>query len=409
MLIMTKDEYIDNVQHQGKTIAQWEKDFNGMFDKNQLLAMIRGGTDLQKILVLGLDENDSSTQSNSMKDWVVSFTMPNSIGHGWMIFSGKTKDDAANACREWHKTHNDDVTINQVIDPKDNSIFQQTCIESNKIDEAYLKQPEDVVTVKDLIVLLNAHAKQDDKLMFRCNKKTVSLFDVRSKNGIAVVDLVPSNLNMLENEDQIKESKITGEYCNVDDLRLAAKDAYPENKDEWMTDDIVGIVNGNVVDFKEVQHFKPDYPSEGTFFLLDGTKASKDAYEKQIEFMINEKEKQMTSEGRNWRTGGYGGTGRSYSSLGSKAPKGAEIGWYKVEELDPKAIGKMPGWRCGPSNFPFKDLFFPNRKYKIGTMVMRNKYVKAGPLSGEIYIAIPKLKPSEKRNSHKIFLHGYTP
>jgi hypothetical protein len=49
----------------------------------------------------------------------------------------------------------------------------------------------------------------------------------------------------------------------------------------------------------------------------------------------------------------------------------------------------MPGWRCGPSNFPFNDLFFPNRKYKVGTMVMRNKYVKAGGLSGEVYISVP--------------------
>ena len=107
----------------------------------------------------------------------------------------------------------------------------------------------------------------------------------------------------------------------------------------------------------------------------------------------------MTTEGRDWRNGGYGGTGKSYSRLGSNAPHGAEIGWYSVGDLDPKAKGKMPGWRCGPSNFPFKDLFFPNRKYKVGTMVMRNKYVKAGPLSGEIYIAIPSYFEIIKTNN----------
>ena len=46
---------------------------------------------------------------------------------------------------------------------------------------------------------------------------------------------------MLENEDEIKESKIAGDYCNVDDLKFAAKDAYPNNKDAWQTDDIVGV------------------------------------------------------------------------------------------------------------------------------------------------------------------------
>lgn len=49
----------------------------------------------------------------------------------------------------------------------------------------------------------------------------------------------------------------------------------------------------------------------------------------------------------------------------------------------------MPGWRCGPSNFPFEDLLYPNRKYKVGTFIMRNKYVKAGEMSGEINIALP--------------------
>ena len=104
---------------------------------------------------------------------------------------------------------------------------------------------------------------------------------------------------------------------------------------------------------------------------------------------MKENEMKKTNEGRGWYGGGYGGTGRSWKSLGGRGPRGAEIGWYAVADLDPKAKGKMPGWRCGPSNFPFKDTFFPNRKYKIGTMVMRNKYVNAGPFSGEMYIAIP--------------------
>ena len=107
--------------------------------------------------------------------------------------------------------------------------------------------------------------------------------------------------------------------------------------------------------------------------------------------MLSEKDNDMkqTNEGRSWYGGGYGGTGRSYKSLGSRAPRGAEIGWYSVEQLDPKAAGKMPGWRCGPSNFPFEDLLYPERKYVKGAMVMRNKYLKAGSMSGEKYIAIP--------------------
>lgn len=117
------------------------------------------------------------------------------------------------------------------------------------------------------------------------------------------------------------------------------------------------------------------------------------------EFMF-ENDDEIT-EGRNWRTGGYGGSGRSYSSFNGSAPRGAAIGWYAVADLDPKAKGKMPGWRCGPSNFPFTDLLYPERKYKVGTMVMRNKYIKAGEMSGEKYIAIPSYFDAIKNNDEE--------
>ena len=104
------------------------------------------------------------------------------------------------------------------------------------------------------------------------------------------------------------------------------------------------------------------------------------------------------SEGRGWYGGGYGGTGKTWKGLGNDGPRGAQIGWYAVEQLDPKAKGKMPGWRCGPSNFPFTDLLYPERKYVRGAMVMRNKYIKAGSMSGEKYIAIASYFDALKNN-----------
>lgn len=317
------------------------------------------------------------------------------------------------------------------------------------------RQPEDVVTVGDFIELLRTRADLDDKLMLRVAKKTAMLFDVNSRAGTTVVDIVPAldakrldedEKTMLDVEDLTKEmqskanapidlvivnadgnpyyvtkvvpkktsvilsTRAAGVNENVDvnedielhadhtledfmtaaDLRKLGQSSYKNNSDAWLLDNIAGIVNGKVVDFSKVKYVRPEgYPSNGTFFLMDSSDASLAAYEKEKETMLSEKDSREVSEGRGWQRGGYGGTGRSYKSLGSKAPRGAEIGWYAVEQLDPKAAGKMPGWRCGPSNFPFKDLFFPNRKYKVGTMVMRNKYVNAGELSGEIYIAVP--------------------
>lgn len=101
----------------------------------------------------------------------------------------------------------------------------------------------------------------------------------------------------------------------------------------------------------------------------------------------------------NWRNGGYGGYGRTYRSYGEiGAPRGKAISWFDVAELDPKARGKMKEWRVGPSNFPFNDLLYPNRKYKIGTTVLRSKFLKAGDESGVKYIAVPSYLDAIKNN-----------
>lgn len=63
--------------------------------------------------------------------------------------------------------------------------------EEAALDES-ARNPEDVVTVEDFIELLRARTNLDDKLMFRAYKKEALLFDVNSKAGITIVDIVPS-------------------------------------------------------------------------------------------------------------------------------------------------------------------------------------------------------------------------
>lgn len=55
------DDSIDSMMHQGKSLAQWAEDFKGEFTIDQLEKMARGGADLQKILMLGLDEAEKLT------------------------------------------------------------------------------------------------------------------------------------------------------------------------------------------------------------------------------------------------------------------------------------------------------------------------------------------------------------
>ena len=329
--------------------------------------------------------------------------------------------------------------------------------EEAALDEAV--EPEDVVTVGDFIELLRRRTNLDDKIVIRCNKKEKVLFDVESKAGTAIVDILDAKARMLENIE-LDLNGMAEDFLTASDLERMGKTSYPKNANAWKLDNIAGVVNGKVVDFKDVKYARPEgYPSNGTFFLLDGKPASYEAVKAEIGVMLSEnvaetpenwqiaanwftangypieddedrlekfapqgsqflfksgcsptgkdevvpfevawnlyqqmsKGTKKMNEGRAWYGGGYGGTGKSYRRLGDQAPRGAEIGWYPVEVLDPKAKGKMDGWRAGPSNFAgFNDeLYGDKRYYKKGTMVMRNKYVKAGSQSGVVQIALP--------------------
>lgn len=56
----------NDMMHQGKSIAQWAKEFKGEFSEDQLVKMARGGCDLQKMLMLGLDESDDITPNEGL-------------------------------------------------------------------------------------------------------------------------------------------------------------------------------------------------------------------------------------------------------------------------------------------------------------------------------------------------------
>ncbi len=254
-----EDNSLGATLYQGKTLNQWEKEFDGEFSVRQLFQLLRSGVDLGRIKLGLVDESDDLDEQDDVNDKV--------------LFKG-----------EEFIFENDD---NQ-----------------NDINESI----NDIVTVDNFINALS-NSDNNDKIIFtiKHNAGTYVVQNIKSDGGITIVELVDDLLNEEDNKSKV-------------------------------------------------------------------------------------------NEGRNWRTGGYGGSGRSYSSFNGSAPRGAAIGWYAVADLDPKAKGKMPGWRCGPSNFPFTDLLYPERKYKVGTMVMRNKYIKAGEMSGEKYIAIPSYFDSLKNN-----------
>lgn len=105
------------------------------------------------------------------------------------------------------------------------------------------------------------------------------------------------------------------------------------------------------------------------------------------------------------RFGGYGGYGRKYSSYGSSAPRGESIGWYCVADVDPACKDMDRNWRFGPIEFTrgVVDFLYPERQYKRGATMLRNKHVKM-PGSGEaveVYVGIPSIFDAVKNNDEE--------
>ena len=92
--------------------------------------------------------------------------------------------------------------------------------EEAALDES-ARNPEDVVTVGDFIELLRSRTDLDDKLVLRVAKKTAMLFDVNSKAGTTVIDIIPSidakRVNESENDAPLSVSDL------IDELQDATK------------------------------------------------------------------------------------------------------------------------------------------------------------------------------------------
>lgn len=86
-----------------------------------------------------------------------------------------------------------DGTVSDIYETDKSSIDDPALF---KGEEFYFNEsaqrPEDVLTVDDLNEVLARTCDNDDKVMFRVNKQECSLFDIHSKGGIAVIDLVKS-------------------------------------------------------------------------------------------------------------------------------------------------------------------------------------------------------------------------
>jgi len=116
---------------------------------------------------------------------------------------------------------------------------------------------------------------------------------------------------------------------------------------------------------EEDQDTKDDL-EEGESFRANGN-------EDAIDDELTEDEDQIDE--RYDRFGGFGGYGRSYSSYGGHAPRGSNIGWYSVADVDPACKSMDRKWRFGPLEFTrgVTDYLYPERQYKRGATMLRYK------------------------------------
>lgn len=107
-------------------------------------------------------------------------------------------------------------------------------------------------------------------------------------------------------------------------------------------------------------------------------------------------------ENRYDRYGGYGGYGRSFSSYGSNAPRGSQISWYSVADVDPACKQMDRKWRFGPLDFTrgVSDFLYPERQYRRGATMLRYKGFQMPDGSGtvDLYVGLPSIFDAIKNN-----------
>ena len=156
--------------------------------------------------------------------------------------------------------------------------------------------------LKEILDDLNSFVKEDKDWLTASvvaftedGKKYKVDFVGQGDNGEIIVNLGKQVKLKGEAEkvDEATASEDDIEEVTIDDMLKLAKKFYPHNKDGGKTSPIVGIVDGHLADFTAVAFAKHErHPDPGTFFLHDGTKASMDALEEQLEVgMYDESEK----------------------------------------------------------------------------------------------------------------------
>ena len=103
--------------------------------------------------------------------------------------------------------------------------------------------------------------------------------------------------------------------------------------------------------------------------------------------------------------GGYGGYGRSYSSYGNYAPRGSQISWYSVSDVDPACKTMDRKWRFGPLDFTrgVTDFLYPERQYKRGATMLKYKGFQMPDGSGvvDVYVGLPSIFDAVKNNDEE--------
>ena len=194
--------------------------------------------------------------------------------------------------------------------------------------------PKDVVTVNDFLDILAKRTKLNNLVLFKSGDKTLDIFDSHFKGDVEVIDLIESEPGYMSNIYTVK--------------------------------DLVRYIKRNAL-FKDYEIMFRNMRNKVKLSLFD-------IYNKNNTVIIDL------------------AFGKAYGINEDEecCCKAKDLKWHAVKDVCPDCASKMSDdWRCGPAAKKFCDLLYPNRKYKPGTLVMRNRAVKAGSESGEKIIAVP--------------------
>ncbi len=209
--------------------------------------------------------------------------------------------------------------------------------------------------------------------------------------------------NLLKTTEQFNyfANVVLGDWHRDQEISKFLKPVPPESSEEKSDDTQDEETPDDADDLEENDAFRASGNEDA---MIEDTIQKSNDDENQLDEEETDEEEEIDEKGYD-RYGGYGGYGRSYSSYGNYAPRGSQISWYSVADVDPACKSMDRKWRFGPLDFTrgVSDFLYPERHYRRGATMLKYKGFQMPDGSGtvDLYVGLPSIFDAIKNNDEE--------